>query len=60
MIIKVTDTGIEIKVNNADEMYKIFFRLNGWMDLEIGEDKYPCTSGMVGYTRGYFQAKYFC
>lgn len=59
MTIKVSNTGIEIKVNNADEMHQIFSRLNGWMNLEIGEDKYPCTSGMVGYTKGYFEAKYF-
>lgn len=59
MIIKATNTGIEIKVNNADEMHQIFSRLNGWMDLEIGEDKFPCTSGRVRYTKSYFQAKYF-
>lgn len=55
--IKVLESNITITVNNADEMYFIFFRLHPWSDLEVDGDIY--LNGTDGYTKSYFEAKYF-
>lgn len=56
--IEVMGAEIKIMVTNAEEMYIMFFRLNGWMGLKIDNDEYPCDS-RHSYTKGYFQKKYF-
>lgn len=55
--IKVLGANTTITVSNAEEMYFIFFRLHPWADLEVDGELYP--SGTDGYTRSYFEAKYF-
>ena len=56
--ITVPNTNIEITVNNADEMFTIFARLHPWMDLRVDDVTYE-QSATHGYTRSYFQAKFF-
>ena len=56
--IKITGTSVEINVNTAEEMQMIFFRLNGWKELEVDGDIYPIDP-YKGYTTSYFKAKYF-
>lgn len=56
-VITVPETGIIIGVTNAEEMYRVFFRLGGWWDLEVDGKLYP--AGAASYTRSYFEAKYF-
>jgi len=56
--IKITGTAIEINVTTPEEMHMIFFRLNGWKELEIDGDIYP-VDPHKRYTISYFKAKYF-
>ena len=56
-IITVPETGIRIGVTNAEEMYRVFFRLGVDEDLEIEGKLYP--AGEARYTKGYFEANYF-
>jgi len=61
-IITKPDSDIKIEVSNEDEMYEIFFRLGGWIDLQVDNDYYPMSckeNGYRGYTRDYFKMKYF-
>lgn len=61
-IIWDVDSNIKIVVTNPDEMYDVFFRLGGWMNLQVDDDYYPMSckeNGYRGYTREYFQKKYF-
>ena len=61
-IIRDIDSNIEIKVTNEDEMFAIFHRLNGWMNLQVDDDYYPQSckeNGYHGYTQNYFKMKYF-
>ena len=57
-VITVPETGIRIGVTNAEEMYRIFFRLHGWWDLEVDGKLYPASAD-VCYTTGYFKKHYF-
>jgi len=57
-IIEVVGTNIKISVSNAQEMYSIFFQLHSWGTLKIDNDIYPADL-QTGYTKGYFQAKYW-
>lgn len=56
-VITVPETGIRIGVTNAEEMYRVFFRLHGWWDLEVDGKLYEA-SASTGYTRSYFD-KFF-
>ena len=61
-IIRDIDSNIEIKVTNEDEMFTIFHRLNGWMNLQVDDDYYPMRSkenNYHSYTNDYFKMKYF-
>ena len=61
-IIFKPNSNIKISVSNEDEMYEIFFRLNGWMDLKVDDDYYPmrCEENhWHSYTKDYFKNKYF-
>lgn len=53
-IITVPETGIRIGVTNAEEMYRVFFRLNSWWDLEVDGKLYPASTS-ADYTRSYFE-----
>lgn len=57
-LIKVLGSNTTICVTNAEEMYFIFFRLHPWCDLEVDGEVYP-SDVTTGYTRSYFEAKYF-
>lgn len=52
-IITVPETGIRIGVTTAEEMYRVFYRLHSWWDLELDGKLYPA-SASIGYTRDYF------
>lgn len=61
-IIVKPNSKIKISVANEDAMYEIFFRLNGWMDLQVDNDYYPvrCEENhWHSYTKDYFKKKYF-
>jgi hypothetical protein len=53
-IITVPETNIRIEVANAEEMYRVFFRLHGCWDLEVNSKLYPASTS-VGYARSYFE-----
>ena len=53
-IITVPETGIRIEVTTAEEMYRVFFRLGTWWDLEVDGKAYPASENIT-YTRGYFR-----
>ena len=62
IIIKDPDSNIKIEVTNEDEMYRVFHFINGWMNLQIDDEKYPmrCKENKwISYTKGYFKKKYF-
>lgn len=56
-IITIPETSIRIGVETAEEMYLIFFRLHPVHDLVVDGKLYP--HGTDGYTKSYFEAKYF-
>ena len=56
--IEVMGTEIKITVTNAEEMYIMFHRLYAYTGLKVDNDEYPYNP-LHGYTRGYFQKKYF-
>ena len=61
-IIWDADSNIKIEVATADEMYKVFHFINGWMNLQVDDDYYPmrCEENhWKSYTRDYFEKKYF-
>jgi hypothetical protein len=53
-VITVPETGIRIGVTNAEEMYRVFSKLNTWWDLEVNGKLYPASTEN-GYTRSYFE-----
>ena len=53
-IIIVPETNIRIGVTTAEEMYRVFFRLGAWWDLEVDGKTYPASENAT-YTRGYFR-----
>lgn len=61
-IIWDADSNIKIEVTTADEMYGVFYIMNGWKNLQVDDDYYPmrCEENhWMSYTRDYFKKKYF-
>ena len=56
-VITVPETGIRIGVTNAEEMFRVFYRLHPYWDLEVDGKLYEANTS-TGYTRGYF-VKFF-
>lgn len=53
-VITVPETGIRIGVTNAEEMFRVFYRLHPYWDLEVDGKLYPASTES-GYTRNYFE-----
>lgn len=51
-ILKLLENGIEIKVNNADDMFLIFWHFH--LDFTIAIENVIFEKNKTVYTRGYF------
>ena len=64
MTITIPETSIRIEASNPEDAYLVYFRLQGWFDLEIDGQAWPspcgkdAPRGACWLTRDWFNAKF--